>query len=733
MRSFVFAALAGLLCTAAFGAQTPAAVSVVSGNGQLTCLICTGVSFKHPDPMVVAVTDQSGIPIPSTQVTWTLSNNGGAYFMVDGYSSRTATSLTGSDGTASIQFYQTQQVESTGAAVVTASTIIASAGGATTATFYETEAAGINPGPGTIDVQVNWSSFESETYSGTAGSAGQTFTVSVKAYPNSSAGIPNVALFLLNSDDTVGPVSTSVPSAYCYTQSGAGNYTVLTDSSGTATCTMMFGSVVGSSTVLAVVGGAQQTAGGAVDANFETGPAYGGFTVAKATLASLTIQSGNSQSAVEGTAFANPLAVVVRDSNGQLMSGVTVTFAATGPVTLSATSAVTSLSGVAQVTATAGASAGQATVTATAGGITRTFTLTSTVPAPTPAVLSIQNSADNNQTAVEGAAFAYPLAVIVTGSNGLVMSGVTVSFVSSGPVALSATSAVTNASGVAEVMATAGSTAGQATVTASVGVLAQVFSLTSTNPLPIFTAASFVSAADGQVGSISPCSMTAINTSSATSGGSGLPPVAGPLLYEVGADTVTFGTGASAMAAPIFSVSNISGTPQIVILVPCEVTPGTVPVTVTVNGAKATVNVTVLPASPGIFQSLQSDGVVRAVIERPDGSFAGPTNPARRGETVTAFVTGLGAVSPQISTNSLPIWNTPSIVNGSVIVGVNNEGSQLVTAQLSPDMIGVYYVEFVVPEDAPQTNNVPFSIGLEPAGSSQKYYSASGGSKIPVD
>jgi uncharacterized protein (TIGR03437 family) len=312
------------------------------------------------------------------------------------------------------------------------------------------------------------------------------------------------------------------------------------------------------------------------------------------------------------------------------------------------------------------------------------------------------------------------------------MSGVTVAFAPSGPVALSATSAVTNANGVAQVTATAGTSAGQATVTASVGVLVQVFTLTTIQPPPPVTASSFVSAADGQVGSISPCGMVAINTSAATVGGSGLPPVAGPLPYAIGTDTVSFGSGASAIAAPMFSVSNLNGTPQIVILVPCEVTPGTVPVTVTINGAQATINVNVLPASPGIFQSIQSDGVVRAVIERQDGSFASPTNPARRGEQVTAFVTGLGAVSPQISTNSLPIWDTPSTVNGNVIIGVNNEGSTLVTAQLSPDMIGVYYVEFVIPSDAPQNNNVPFSIGVQPVGSSQKYYSAPGGSKIPV-
>jgi len=48
------------------------------------------------------------------------------------------------------------------------------------------------------------------------------------------------------------------------------------------------------------------------------------------------------------------------------------------------------------------------------------------------------------------------------------------------------------------------------------------------------------------------------------------------LPYEVATDMVSFGTGSAAISAPIFSVSNISGQQQILILVPCEVTPGTV-------------------------------------------------------------------------------------------------------------------------------------------------------------
>ena len=45
---------------------------------------------------------------------------------------------------------------------------------------------------------------------------------------------------------------------------------------------------------------------------------------------------------------------------------------------------------------------------------------------------------------------------------------------------------------------------------------------------------------------------------------------------------------------------------------------------------------------PGVYQQIDSDGVARAVVLRPDGSFATPSNPARRGETVVAYVTRTG-------------------------------------------------------------------------------------------
>lgn len=453
------------------------------------------------------------------------------------------------------------------------------------------------------------------------------------------------------------------------------------------------------------------------------------------TVGGVQVISGSNQPVALAGASLQPLVAEVVDTNSKPLVGQNVTWASSpvGAIQLNSESSTSDANGFVKVQnpVLSASAAGIITVTATSvsnPNAVAIFTLTAQQPV-TVSGLAITGGG-NGQTALEGAAFTNPLAVIVSGSNGQPLAGVTVSFSANGPVTLSASSTTTNSSGVAQVTATAGISAGAATVTASIGSYSQVFNLTVLAPGP--GPVSFVNGADGQVGSISPCSIAAIVGAGVAPGGAGLPPTVGPLQYEVATDTVSFGTGSSALSAPIFTVSSIPGQQQIAILVPCELAPGTTPVTVTVNGGSQTYNVNVLAASPGIFQTTQSDGVVRAVIERPDGSFASPSNPARRGESVTAFVTGLGPVSPQIATNALPIWNTPSIVNGQVVVGINNEGAPVTTAQLSPDIIGVYYIEFEIPNDAPQNNNVVFSVGLIPVGATQPIYSNGGGSKIPI-
>jgi uncharacterized protein (TIGR03437 family) len=138
----------------------------------------------------------------------------------------------------------------------------------------------------------------------------------------------------------------------------------------------------------------------------------------------------------------------------------------------------------------------------------------------------------------------------------------------------------------------------------------------------------------------------------------------------------------------------------------------------------------VLPASPGLFTTQVSSTTSVPVLERPDGSFVSPTNPGRRGETLIAYVTGLGPTTPAIATNSLPVPGSNDTVQGTVIVGLNVGGSvsgeSPISASLTQDIVGVYLVAFQVPSSAASPSNVGFSIGLLPQGSSTVYYSTLG-------
>jgi len=125
--------------------------------------------------------------------------------------------------------------------------------------------------------------------------------------------------------------------------------------------------------------------------------------------------------------------------------------------------------------------------------------------------------------------------------------------------------------------------------------------------------------------------------------------------------------------------------------------------------------------SPGIFQFTDTDGAVRAVLVRSDGSLISAANPARPGDIVRMFVTGLGQTTPNLSTNEFdPLtldsgnnW-VPQVltVNAALAVGIDNGGVLIVSQMYSDDMVGVYEVDFQVPQNAPTSNSVPFAIGV---------------------
>ena len=197
-----------------------------------------------------------------------------------------------------------------------------------------------------------------------------------------------------------------------------------------------------------------------------------GTNVVTQTPTSLSITTGtNNQTGVVGAALATPLSVKVVDQNGAAVAGATVTWTvSTGGGTLSKATSTTDASGIATTTWTLPNAAGAYTVAAAiANGQSVTFNATAT--ASTATTLSIVSG--NNQSVAKGTV-TQALVIKAVDQFGNPVTGVPITWATTGGGTLSATTGTTGATGQAQVTLTTSSTAGPFTVTASSGTLTAI-------------------------------------------------------------------------------------------------------------------------------------------------------------------------------------------------------------------------------------------------------------------
>ena len=147
---------------------------------------------------------------------------------------------------------------------------------------------------------------------------------------------------------------------------------------------------------------------------------------------------------------------------------------------------------------------------------------------------------------------------------------------------------------------------------------------------------------------------------------------------------------------------------------------GSSPITVTlVNGLfSSPQSLTISPAAPGIFViNAAQQGAIQisntSTFAASVGSIAGaPSRPASRGESVSIFCTGLGAVSNPpdvgVAAASSPLSTTP--VAATVTIG--GRPAAVSFSGLAPGYVGLYQVNAVVPANAPTGNSVPLTISI---------------------
>ena len=229
-----------------------------------------------------------------------------------------------------------------------------------------------------------------------------------------------------------------------------------------------------------------------------------------------------------------------------------------------------------------------------------------------------------------------------------------------------------------------------------IGFCMAVSQLTGTgvflNPLGVVNAASGAPALDA----ISPGEFIGLyGTGLAAAAKSALPPYPA----SVGGVSVTIG----GLQAPVYFVS----ANQLNVLVPYGVTGSSATVVVTNNGVQSnTVTVPLAGTSPGIF-TLDSSGTSDGAILHGDYSLVNAASPAKKGEIVSMYLTGLGAL-----TNPVADGFGATAVNAAktpLQVLVNGLTATVSYAGLSV-LPGLYQINFQIPAILAFSGQIPVAI-----------------------
>jgi uncharacterized protein (TIGR03437 family) len=139
---------------------------------------------------------------------------------------------------------------------------------------------------------------------------------------------------------------------------------------------------------------------------------------------------------------------------------------------------------------------------------------------------------------------------------------------------------------------------------------------------------------------------------------------------------------------------------QINALVPFNTPEAYVSIQVTNQGvASNTVTFYAGDTAPGVF-TLDDSGIGAAAALHADYSVVNAANPARPGETIQVYLTGLGNVVPPIP-DGVAASASPSSTEKQVAVYVDTQSALVTFAGLAPGFAGVYQVNVKLPPNAP--------------------------------
>jgi uncharacterized protein (TIGR03437 family) len=164
-----------------------------------------------------------------------------------------------------------------------------------------------------------------------------------------------------------------------------------------------------------------------------------------------------------------------------------------------------------------------------------------------------------------------------------------------------------------------------------------------------------------------------------------------PLQTSAGGTSVTM----NGILCPLLYVSPFLLNVQ----VPTNLTVGTASVVVTYNGNSGSTTVPVTLASPALFQPASSNLVI---AQHSDGTFVTAASPAKAGETIGIYGTGIGPVNPAVLSGhappSPPSLSTSTLPYSATVAGLNAPVSYV---GLTSGLVGLMQCNIQIPLTAP--------------------------------
>lgn len=244
----------------------------------------------------------------------------------------------------------------------------------------------------------------------------------------------------------------------------------------------------------------------------------------------------------------------------------------------------------------------------------------------------------------------------------------------------------------------------------ALGVL--LFSGAALAQAPSYTATSIVNASDYSPGPFAPGSLITIFGSSLAFGSSGLTAdnTAGNHLPWTLANVQV---SISNQSAPMLYVSPS----QINVMIPTTLTPGNVSLQVMRQGIVGpAVTIGLVAGAPAPFVS--TDGFALAQDFNANYAVATSAAPAKPGDLMILYATGLGATQPLPASGEIPQTGgfITGFASGALTVLINGKAidpSTMPYAGLTPGFAGLYQINFFLPRDCPSNPLIQIAMGTQ--------------------